>query len=760
MMVASVVAPAALGLSCAPDMRESSAPAVADQVNQLQGHPVVTSPGVLRAERISDGTLAPLGDFWNTPLTAILPSAESFITVDLGAPVAIAAAFVEGDNNDRYIVSGSLDGVTFTPIWDAQPVHGAGMRPRRSDKLSAQARYIRLSAAGGDGAYSVGELEVFSTMPSVWPEPPSGNAAAVEGPLLAEWIMFFGAACVVFLLFGCHGGPRRALVVGLAPAIAAVLLLSQIAGGGERSFNDHDVSFLRAMVAAVGVLAVVRPFMRVGKGTVDGRRITVMLGMLAVFAVACFFNLGRAQFWDAKLRKPSYIHNYDMRVYFPVAKYFHELRYDGLYLASVAAYIENTPGASVHTLADVELRDLHNHAMRRVRDVADEIGAVKTRFSPQRWDEFKQDMRYFHETMGRDYFSTLTDHGGNATPVWLLIAHFLFGHVSAGNGVLFATALLDPLLILLFAIVIGRTYGWKTAFVCLIVFGANDVYMFGTNWSGSTLRNDWMVAVGLGAAALKQKRWRWAGFLLGYAGLIRAFPAITVLGLLVPPLWWIYDRWRADGQLPSLRAVVRAHEGTARTLVAVAVTVAVLAGLSAVVLSPSAWIGWAKKAAVLTGGLHVNHVSLRSVIGADLETWDTIETWYRSGPRVVLFVLAATAFGVLTVRASRGRPPEQASLIAMFLLPVVTYAANYYFHFVFLLPLLVRTEGTRREDATIWAFLLAMCVFEYGTTFAQGLAGHFVGESACLLVTFLAVLWVLAKDAKPQAALTADSAAA
>src|SRR5581483_4824141 len=273
------VALAALAASCAPDVHESTAGVTADQVNQLQGHPAEASPGGQRAERISDGILAPAGDFWNTPMTALLPSPAAFITVDLGAPVTVAALFVEGDNNDRYIVAGSMDGQSFTTIWEAPPVTGAGMRPRRSDRLSAQARYIRLSAAGGDGAYSVGELEVFSIFPSVWPEPSAGSAAAVEGPLLAEWIMFFGVACVVFLFLGCTGSPARGLVVGGLPALALILLLSQI-GSGDRSFNDHDVSFLRAMLAAIGIVAVVRPFVWLAKGAVDGRRITALLGVL------------------------------------------------------------------------------------------------------------------------------------------------------------------------------------------------------------------------------------------------------------------------------------------------------------------------------------------------------------------------------------------------------------------------------------------------------------------------------------------------
>ena len=33
-----------------------------------------------------------------------------------------------------------------------------------------------------------------------------------------------------------------------------------------------------------------------------------------------------------------------MRNDFPTAKYFRELRFDGLYLASLAAYSEDTPG--------------------------------------------------------------------------------------------------------------------------------------------------------------------------------------------------------------------------------------------------------------------------------------------------------------------------------------------------------------------------------------------------------------------------------
>ncbi|HET6150598.1 MAG TPA: hypothetical protein VFH68_23870 [Polyangia bacterium] len=710
-----------------------------DQVNRLAGKTLTASGGAENPERIADGVLAPVGDFWKTGLTAILPSPESAITIDLGAELPIAAAWIQGDNNDRYLLSGSIDGTIWKQIWEAPPVRGAGMRARKADGLGGRARYLRLSAAGGDGAYSVSELQVFSVAPGSWPEPPGGRGTDEKSPH-TQWILLFGLACGAFLVLGCHGSIRRAAVTALLPIVAGILMASDL-WGGQHNFTDQDVSMLRSMLGAIGLAAVLRPFVlrRMG-GVVDGRRITALLGVAALLAVACFFNLGRAQFWDAKQRQTSFIHNYDMRVYFPVAKYFHELKYDGLYLASVAAYIENTPGASVQSLADVELRDLRTHEMRRVREVADQIQNVHQRFSPARWDDFKRDMRYFHETMGRDYFVTLTDHGGNATPVWLTVAHFMFAFTHASNGLLFATALLDPLLILLFAFFAARTFGLRTAFVCLIVFGANDLYMFGTDWAGSTLRNDWMAALGLGVCALKVRRWYLGGALLAYAGMIRAFPGIAVLGLLVPPIWWVFDVRRADDEWPTLRETLREHEGTVRALLGAAAAVVVMFLVSSAVLSPSAWIGWLKKAFVLASGYHVNHVSLQSIMSTDYETWEMAERWRQSVGRMAVYILSIIVFSLLVLRAARNRRPHQAAVVALFLIPVVFNAANYYFHYVFMLPLLAVANGEDRHDARMWGPLLAMCVAEYAATVAPTLSQHFVTESICLMSTFLVML--------------------
>jgi hypothetical protein len=736
-----------LGGSCS-----TPAPNGPEQVNRLagKGTSAKVANGAEHAERLTDGTLAANGDFWNTALTGLLPSSQATMTFDLGSEMPIAAAFIQADNNDRYLLEGSVDGSMYTTLWEAPPVRGSGLRVRTSDTITGRARYLRLSAAGGDGAYSVSELQVFSVVPASWPEPPGGRGNSESSPL-TQWILLLGIACGFFLLVGCHGSARRGALAAIAPVGAAVVFLSNLRG--PPPFTDQDVSMLRAVLALVAVLAVLRPFLwQRRERVIDGRRITMLLGGIAFLSLACFFNLGRAQFWDAKQRQPSYIHNYDMRVYFPVAKYFHELKYDGLYLASVEAYIENTPGTSVQSLANIELRDLRNHEMRRVHEVADQIQTISQRFTPERWNEFKRDMRYFHETMGRDYFTTLTDHGGNATPVWLTVAHFMYAHASASNGLLFVTGLLDPLLILLFAFVAGRTFGWRTAFVCVIIFGATDLYMFGTDWAGSTLRNDWMAALGLGVCALKVRRWYLGGALLAYAGMIRAFPGVAVMGLAVPPLWWLWDR---RSSRPSWRELARTHEGSLRAIGAAAVTVLALVALSSIVLSPSAWVGWAKKAAVLTSGYHVNHVSYHSIISTDYETWELADGWTHSFPRIALYALGIVGFGVLTLRAARNRAPHHAAVIALFMIPVAFYAANYYHHYVFLLPLIAFTDGNERRDARIWAVLLGMCAAEYLATVATSLSQHFVTESICLMTAFLVILVLLNREAEARGPVTA-----
>ncbi|MHB8873679.1 MAG: hypothetical protein ACYC8T_08335 [Myxococcaceae bacterium] len=116
---------------------------------------------VLRSSAIRDGQLAAEGDFWDTSLTAIIRP-QGVMEFDLGKVTHLGAALLQGDNNDEYIVWGSRDGQAFEVVWRSGTDPNAGMRTRTTRSLNAEARYVRLTAQGGDAMYSVGELQLFS----------------------------------------------------------------------------------------------------------------------------------------------------------------------------------------------------------------------------------------------------------------------------------------------------------------------------------------------------------------------------------------------------------------------------------------------------------------------------------------------------------------------------------------------------------------------------------------------------------------------
>ena len=157
-----------------------------------------------------------------------------------------------------------------------------------------------------------------------------------------------------------------------------------------------DVS--RAVCGAVACAVV----LRLGLRPEQARRglLTGLLTTMAFMSILTFYNFGHPQFYDVEGRKPTYVHTWDMRVYFPFVKYFDELGYDGVYLASIKAYADEKLDGSLDRIEGTQLRDLRDYEIRSVSEVAEEIHAVKDRFSPERWTEFKQDMSYFWKTMG------------------------------------------------------------------------------------------------------------------------------------------------------------------------------------------------------------------------------------------------------------------------------------------------------------------------------------------------------------------------
>lgn len=142
---------------------DAAIPAATGAGNLLRRATLTMKAGAPDAERMADGTAPSDGDVWKTQYTAVLAPAGSVVW-DFGMVRPISAVRIQADNNDSYHVDVSMDGATWARLWSAKPVDVPGVQTRTSEPLSAQGRYVRLTAEGGDSMYSVGELEVFETV--------------------------------------------------------------------------------------------------------------------------------------------------------------------------------------------------------------------------------------------------------------------------------------------------------------------------------------------------------------------------------------------------------------------------------------------------------------------------------------------------------------------------------------------------------------------------------------------------------------------
>jgi hypothetical protein len=733
------------------------APGAPPPFDLLRGKTPKLSRGIEHVERLNDGVTPADGDPWLTDLSAVYASAGAQVVYDLGRVTPIDAIFIEADNNDRFSLSVSDDGLTYRELWRVPSTGLPGMQPRLVSGLAAQGRYLRLTAIPGDPLVSVGELMVFARQPEPWPPRVAREFGTQPSLTLQRWLVGFGAALALLLLLASTRFPSWApAAAAVLAACVAMICARQLADQWPPALELGEV--LRAVIAAVGALAVIAwswPRARVRPSVVKG-----VLALLGLLGLLSFYNFGRPWFFDAAAGRPTAVHTYDMRVYFPVAKYFDELGFDGVYFASVKAYLvgERLPQGAV---ANVMLRDLRTNQMVRASAVMSAIDESERRFSPQRFAELVQDMRYFWRTMGPpDYLGSLSDHGGNATPVWLALANLLFRGLPASERTLTCTALLDPLLLLCTFICIGRSFGLRAMLLCVLVFGATDFPMFGSDWAGSTLRFDWMATLGLGCCALKTKRHALGGALLAHAGLVRAFPAVALAFAPVPLLIYILERgWQR--RRPTLAQLLGASPGILRMCAGAVAAGLLLVGLSVAMFGfTPAWGGWVKKIELHTEDANTNHVGVRTVTAFDPAftadalaaagsaapwvAWQAtqLQTYQRRQP---LAWALRVIFTLLCLLACRGARPEQAALLGLLLVPVFTYPANYYLHYVYLLPLLAVGKGVVL-GTWLELVLLLMCVAQY-FTLALAVDVRFFFESVILLLGFAALLLPLAASA-------------
>ena len=287
-----------------------------------------------------------------------------------------------------------------------------------------------------------------------------------------------------------------------------------------------DVTTEILIKGGLSLLAVVVVALRhLRPGKLEPEKAGQLLVFMAVVAVAAYPNFGR-------FHGRSGIHHWEQFHYFLGSKYFPELRYDGLYVASLAAERELNLGLRSQS----HIRDLRTNEVVPARGLTDHRREVKGRFSPERWKAFVDDTRYFVTGNNYDYLTRIRkDHGYNPTPTWTFTARLLSRFLPASDGSLTALAWVDPLLLAAMFWMIFRTYGSRIGCLALIVFGLGYPWRF--DWvGGAFLRQGWLAAVGIAICLIRRERFTLAGSLIAYAAMVRVFPAGFLLGPAVVAL--------------------------------------------------------------------------------------------------------------------------------------------------------------------------------------------------------------------------------
>jgi hypothetical protein len=256
-----------------------------------------------------------------------------------------------------------------------------------------------------------------------------------------------------------------------------------------------------------------------------------------------------------------------------------------------------------------------------------------------------------------------------------------------------------------------------------------------------------MVYLALGLCALKVKRWTLGGVFLAMSAAIRAFPAFAMVGVGLAFGWQLYDYYRAQRKFPTWPQILDEYQPQVKTIAGALGCAVVVFIFSSLVFDVQAWGEWLKKVQILDHDPHVNDVSLRAVV-AGVNHLQLVSL----GQRAPLHFGLIALFGFFVVVAVRNKPLDQAAAIATVMIPMVFNPANYYAHFIFVLPV-IALESARKDSASgsaplsgydgwIWGTMLLVCVAQYWTTLTTDLELHFE-EASVLLCGGIFVLLVL-----------------
>ncbi|WP_437947402.1 hypothetical protein WME98_42570 [Sorangium sp. So ce296] len=355
--------------------------------------------------------------------------------------------------------------------------------------------------------------------------------------IVAAFCAYFGAAYAL----NSFAPPRLRLLARYGTVAAGVALFFY---GLQRYVDEHAraVDLAKVLIAMGAAFCVFYETQREGMRRPVAERWKRFVGVaLGVAAIVAYFNGFRFGY-------PKYYHRWDQFHYYMGAKYFPEMGYDGLYKCALIAqdelglvtYTNEDTGRSVKLDMSKEVR----HPDKKIRnlggdnllmpasEVLEKPEICKAHFSPERWEAFKADVQFFRTASDKGYWEDMQkDHGYNPPPVWTIMGKFWADLQPASTRYLQFLASFDIFYLLGMFAALYWAFGWRVFAVAAIFWGCQSSAPF--YWTGGAfLRQDWLFYLVLSACLIRKRYYKLAGASMVYAGLLRIFPGLPVIGWL------------------------------------------------------------------------------------------------------------------------------------------------------------------------------------------------------------------------------------
>lgn len=416
-----------------------------------------------------------------------------------------------------------------------------------------------------------------------------------------------------------------------------------------------------------------------------------------------------AWFDFAPLRALRTLHDWELYHHFIGGKYLRELGYTRLYDCTLIA--DDESGFEIPA-AQRPIRRLATNRVEMGAGVVADPDACKRHFTPERWDAFREDVRWFRErATPRRWAAALNDHGFNATPAWAIAGTTLANLGPASDARMHALASIDPLLLAAMWAAACWGFGWRTAAVALIFWGTNELGR--AAWiGGAFLREDWLAATVVGLALLRRGRAAAAGAALTVATLLRVFPGFLVAAFALRAA---IGCWR--------RRSVRLPPSELRFALGCAAALALVVPLSAAATgSFDIWREFADNSRKHLATPLTNFMGLKTVAAfspaatvlrvRDFSLPDPYTPWHEAQRasferRAGWFWAAVVAFGALLAVAVVREEEWAAPILGTGLVVIAAQIGSYYYALLSVYGLL----GARREPAPIGLLLLSACTW-------------------------------------------------